>query len=94
MDDPSKSEDEKPAARRVFHLQLAGDADALMQVLSPFAGQGIALQAVEFRGPSSVRIESAALNERQNSGLVAGLRALPVVRSIGFGWRADRDREG
>lgn len=78
--------------RHVFHLEVHGATDALARVLAPFAVQDVTLRSVAFEGDAAgarVRIEAGALDDQRTGVLVQRLRNLPVVKSVGFGWRSD-----
>jgi hypothetical protein len=78
-------------AVRLFLVETTAAPDALLRVLSVFAGQQVAPASVAFTsGPrcGSVRIEVQRLDAIRAERLSARLQAAPAVRAVSLGWRA------
>jgi hypothetical protein len=77
--------------RRYAYVIEAADApDALVRVLTLFAVQPLAVASVTMvRGEArcSIRIEADGLDARRAESLLRRLDGLPVVNSVGLGWR-------
>jgi hypothetical protein len=79
------------AGRRYAVVSEAVDApDTLVRVLTLFAVQPLALAAVTMvrrESGCAIRIEADGLDTVRAETLLRRLDGLPVVRSVGLGWR-------
>lgn len=76
---------------RTFLIQARPEADIVLRVLTPFAVQGaqiLSLAAEQGPGATSIRLEAGGLDADVAGQLVARLRAMPAVTTVGLGWRA------
>lgn len=80
-----------PAARRhVMFVETASLPDALAKILAPLAMVQAPLEAVDYRLDGAVafaRLELGALDAASAERLRARLAAMPIIRSVGLGWR-------
>jgi acetolactate synthase regulatory subunit len=79
-----------PARRYAFVIEAADAPDTLVRILTLFAVQSLALASmsmVRTGGRSSIRIEADGLDARRAETLLRRLDGLPIVRSVGLGWR-------
>ena len=78
------------AHRRTFLVEAAPEPDALLRILAPFAVQGapiLSLEAEQACELTVIRLEVGGLDHALAERLAEKLRALPVIRSVGLGWR-------
>jgi hypothetical protein len=78
------------APRRLFLIEASAAGDALLRILEPFALQQAALAAVTCdaaAGGVRVRVEADGLTDDRAETLRRKLARLPVVTSVGMGWR-------
>ncbi|HEX4713208.1 hypothetical protein [Phenylobacterium sp.] len=76
--------------RYAFVIEAADAPDALVRVLTLFAVQPLLLAGVTMvRGDvgCAIRIEADGLDAGRAETLLRRLDGLPVVRSVGLGWR-------
>ncbi|HEX3364515.1 hypothetical protein [Phenylobacterium sp.] len=76
--------------RYAFVIEAADAPDALVRVLTLFAVQPVALASVSMSqagGRASIRIEAHGLDAQRAETLLRRLDGLPIVRSVGLGWR-------
>ena len=85
---PANRDDDQP--RRLYLVEADAAPDALLRVLGPFAVAGAQVTAIELTEQETrhaLRIEAKGLTAGGAEHLGAKLRALPIVRSVGLGWR-------
>lgn len=73
-----------------FVIETTDTVDALVRVLSVFAVQPLSLASasmVQVGGRSSIRVEAEGLDAQRAETLLRRLDGLPIVRSVGLGWR-------
>lgn len=78
------------APRRTFLIEAEAEHDVLLRILAPFAVQGapiLSLEAEQACELTVARLEVGGLTHALAERLAEKLRALPVVRSVGLGWR-------
>ena len=78
-------------ARHQFHVEASAGGDAFLRVLGLFALAGAALSSARMAqegGRLAMRLETAGLDHPGAERLARRLRALPVVASVGVGWRS------
>jgi len=78
------------APRRLFLIEASAAGDALLRILEPFALQQADLAAVTCdaaAGGVRVRVEADGLTDDRAETLRRKLARLPVVTSVGMGWR-------
>lgn len=76
--------------RRLFLIEARPGGDALLRILEPFVLQQAALAAVACdaaAGAVRVRVEADGLTDDRAETLRRRLARLPVVVSVGMGWR-------
>lgn len=76
--------------RRTFLVEAAPEHDVLLRILAPFAVQGapiLSLEAEQATALTLIRLEVGGLDHALAERLAEKLRALPIVRSVGLGWR-------
>jgi hypothetical protein len=76
--------------RHCFFVETHAARDALVRVLTLFAVQSADLAAVSLTRAHdglSIRIEADGLCDGRAEVLMRRLEGLPVVRSVGLGWR-------
>ena len=79
------------AERRTFLIEASPETDILLRVLGLFAvrdARVLTLEAAESAEQTSIRIEVGAIDADAAGRLVARLREMPAVRTVGAGWRA------
>lgn len=81
---------ESLAPRRTFLVEAEPEHDVLLRVLAPFAVQGapiLSLEAEQAAALTVIRLEVGGLDHALAERLAEKLRALPIIRSVGLGWR-------
>lgn len=76
--------------RYAFVIEALDAPDALVRVLTAFAVQPLALASVTMAGGEgrcAIRIEADGLDAQRAETLLRRLDGLPVVRTVGLGWR-------
>ena len=84
------STDTEAATGRLFLIEGADAGDALARVLDLFAIQQARLRNVEFKatdGRMTLRLETEGLAPDRADYLRRKLALLPLVTSVGLGWR-------
>lgn len=75
----------------VFLIEMDAAPDALLRVLGPFALQGAMVTGLDLNrreGRMELRIEAEGVEAQAADQLGRRLEALPIVRTVGVGWRA------
>ncbi len=73
----------------VFQIVAAGETDALLRVLGPFALVAATLRSAELTRRDdhvAIRIEAEGLDTQRAQTILHRLQNMSVVRGVGFGW--------
>ena len=79
-----------PGRRYTFVIEAVDAPDTLVRILTLFAVQPLALASMSMVRAgcrSSIRIEADGLDAQRAETLLRRLDSLPIVRSVGLGWR-------
>lgn len=76
--------------RHVFLIEMDAEPDALLRALSPFALLAATVTSLDLEhrnGRQTLRVEATGICRDLAARLGRKLEALPVVRTVGLGWR-------
>jgi hypothetical protein len=76
--------------RHIFLIEMDAGPDALLRALGPFALHEATVTGLDLErrdGRQTLRVEAMGLRRELAARLGRKLEALPVVRTVGLGWR-------
>ena len=76
--------------RHIFLIEMDAEPDALLRALGPFALHEATVTGLDLEhrdGRQTLRVEAVGLCRDLAARLGRKLEALPVVRTVGLGWR-------